>query len=254
VIITSNDIVLDAKGITKSFGKLKAVNNLFMTLKKGEIYGFLGPNGAGKTTAINLYMGILRADEGEIEVLGNEIPKQRRKARKLIGLMPQEISLYEDLTVMEHLYFFGELYGLSRSDIRPQAEELLDVFGLVEKKNERVHNLSGGMKRRTSLCVALVHQPKLILADEPTVGVDPVLRVHFWEYFRKLQKQQGTSFLVTTHVFDEAMKVDRIGMITHGKIVEEGKPKDILEKYKVNTLEDVFLSLYNKNEVNNNAS
>lgn len=223
-----------------------------MTLQRGELYGFLGPNGAGKTTAINVFMGILKADSGSVEVLGYPIPKGKRKARALVGLMPQEVSLYEDLTVMEHLVFFGELYGMPRSEIRPKADELLDVFGLEEKRNERVLNLSGGMKRRTSLCVALVHSPQLVLADEPTVGVDPVLRVQFWNYFRKLQREEGTTFLVTTHVFDEAMKVDRIGMITNGRLVEEGKPQKVLDKYHASSLEDVFLKLYE--EANGNAS
>lgn len=234
---------LKAEGVTKKFGDLTAVNQLNMELQKGEIYGFLGPNGSGKTTAINCFMGILRPDAGTIDVLGYDIPKDRRKARQLIGLMPQEVALYEDLTVMEHLYFFGELYGQSRKEIREHADELLHVFGLEEKQNERVLTLSGGMKRRTSLCVALIHHPQLILADEPTVGVDPVLRVHFWEYFRKLQKHENVTFLITTHVFDEAMKVDRIGLISNGILVEENTPQQLLSKYNCSNLEDVFLTI-----------
>ena len=253
VVTIISNLALKAEGVTKKFGALTAVNQLNMELQKGEIYGFLGPNGAGKTTAINCFMGILRADAGTMEVLGYKIPKERREARRLIGLMPQEIALYEDLTVMEHLYFFGELYGLSRKEIRENADELLLVFGLEEKQNDRVKTLSGGMKRRTSLCVALIHHPQLILADEPTVGVDPVLRVHFWDYFRKLQKRNKSTFLITTHVFDEAMKVDRIGLISEGKLVEEGTPQQIIEKYHCSNLEEAFLKIEGVN-VNGSTS
>ncbi|MFX1511027.1 MAG: ABC transporter ATP-binding protein [Promethearchaeota archaeon] len=237
-----SNFALRTQGLVKKFGDLVAVNQLKMELRQGEIYGFLGPNGSGKTTAINCFMGILRPDAGEIEVLGYEIPKDRRIARQHIGLMPQEFGLYADLTVIEHLYFFGELYGFSRKEIKSNADELLDVFGLEEKRNERVINLSGGMKRRTSLCVALIHHPLLILADEPTVGVSPELRMEMWEYFRKLQKENCT-FLVTTHVFDEAMKVDRIGFISEGKLIEEGVPSNLIEKHGCSNLEEVFLKL-----------
>ncbi|MCG3217717.1 MAG: ABC transporter ATP-binding protein [Candidatus Heimdallarchaeota archaeon] len=237
----SSAIILS--NVTKSFGKIIAVDNLSLDIRKGEIYGLLGPNGAGKTTCINLLCGILEPDEGSITVLDYKIPSQKRKMRKFVGYMPQDLALYTDLTPMEHLIYYGGLYGMSKKAVEAKAQELFDIFGLTEKKNERVMNLSGGQKRRTSLLLALIHNPKLVVADEPTVGVDPALRRSFWKYFNGLTAS-GVSFLITTHVYEEVERADRVGFIYKGKLIEEGTPQEIRDKYNVTSLEEVFLAIH----------
>ncbi len=222
---------------------LRAVNNLNLEVRQGEVFGFLGPNGSGKTTAILLLVGLLKPTAGEMKVLGLDIPKEKHSLRPRIGYMPQDLAIYPDLTVMEHILHWGRLYGLSKGEILTNARELLEVFGLEEKKDTLGESLSGGMKRRLSLMLALIHKPDLVLADEPTVGVDPVLRVNFWAYFARLKKEQGTTFLVTTHVFDEAEKMDRVGLISEGQLVAVGSPKQVQEQYQVSSLEEVFLKL-----------
>ena len=246
----SSAVILN--NVTKRFGELVAVDNLSLDIRKGEIYGLLGPNGAGKTTCINLLCGILTPDEGTITVLDYDIPSQKRKMRQFVGYMPQDLALYTDLTPMEHLIYYGGLYGMSKKEIEIKAEELLDIFGLTEKKKEKVMNLSGGQKRRTSLLLALIHSPKIIVADEPTVGVDPALRRSFWKYFRKIT-DSGVSFLITTHVYEEVEKADRVGFISKGKLIEEGTPQEIREKYNVKSLEEVFLSIHDR-EITNSSS
>ena len=229
--------------VTKRFGDLIAVDNLSLDIRKGEIYGLLGPNGAGKTTCINLLCGILEPDEGTITVLDYKIPSQKRKMRQFVGYMPQDLALYTDLTPMEHLIYYGGLYGMSKKEVEVKAQELFDIFGLEEKKNERVINLSGGQKRRTSLLLALINNPLIVVADDPTVGVDPALRRSFWKYFREITNS-GVSFLITTHVYEEVERADRVGFIYRGKLIEQGTPQEIRDKYNVNSLEEVFLSIH----------
>lgn len=239
--IETRDLVKDYKIGRHKY--LRAVDGLELKVRKGEIFGFLGPNGSGKTTAIMMLVGLLSPTSGEISVLDYEIPKQKHKARTRIGYMPQDLAIYPDLTVIEHILHFGRLYGLPKSKIIANAKELLDIFGLEEKARTLGQNLSGGMKRRLSLLISLIHKPDLVLADEPTVGVDPILRVNFWTYFAKLKREQGTTFLVTTHVFDEAEKMDRVGLIRDGRLVIVGPPMQILEQFQVSSLEEVFLNL-----------
>lgn len=241
--IQTQNLVKDYKIGRHKF--LRAVNNLDLEVRKGEVFGFLGPNGSGKTTVILLLVGLLKPTSGEMKVLGLDIPKEKHALRPRIGYMPQDLAIYPDLTVMEHILHWGRLYGLSKKEILTNARELLEIFGLEEKKDTLGESLSGGMKRRLSLMLALIHKPDLVLADEPTVGVDPVLRVNFWAYFARLKKEQGTTFLVTTHVFDEAEKMDRVGLISEGQLVAVGSPRQVQEKYQVSSLEDVFLKLAN---------
>ncbi len=239
--IQTYDLIKDYKIGRK--GTLRAVNNLELEVRKGEVFGFLGPNGSGKTTAILLLVGLLKPTSGRVRVLGLDLPKEKHSLRPKIGYMPQELAIYPDLTVIEHILHWGRLYGLSKDEILINAAELLGIFGLEEKRNTIGENLSGGMKRRLSLLLALVHKPELIVADEPTVGVDPVLRANFWSYFQKLKKELGTTFLVTTHVFDEAEKMDRVGLIREGQMVAVGSPSEVVDQYQVSSLEDVFLKL-----------
>lgn len=240
-----DNIAIKTENLVKRFGKFTAIDNLNVTIPKEKIYGFLGPNGAGKTTAINLFMDIVKPTSGKITVLNHDpTSRDRFKLRKKIGFMPQDVSLYEDLTPMEQCMFFGRLNGLSKAEAKKSAMELLEFFDLKEKMNTQLHALSGGMKRRTSLTVALVHHPELVILDEPTVGVDPVLRRDLWNYFRDLNKsEKRVTFLITTHVFDEVDRMDEILLLYRGKLIEQGSPNALKEKYNVKSLEDIFLNV-----------
>ena len=198
------ELAIKVENLTKRFGKLVAVNNASVTIPKGEIFGLLGPNGAGKTTLIHSILGVYKIDSGKIHVLGFEIPKKKTEARKRIGFMPQELAIYNDLTVKDNILFYGRIYGLPDNQIKKRIEELVEFLKLEEKLNVIARNLSGGQKRRLSLGISLLHEPELIILDEPTVGVDPVLRKQFWEYFLSLKKE-GKTTLITTHITDEAL-------------------------------------------------
>ena len=249
-------IAIETKNLTKKFGDFTAIDNLTITIPKEKIYGFLGPNGAGKSTAIHLFMSILKPTSGKITVLGEDPTTTIRfSLRKRIGFMPQEASLYEDLTPLEHCIFFGRLNGLTKNEAKKSGQELLEFFGLKEKMNSQVHTLSGGMKRRTSLTVALVHHPELIILDEPTVGVDPVLRRNLWSYFRELNRsEKRVTFLVTTHVFDEVDRMDELLLIYQGKLLEQWSTEKLKEKYNVKSLEEIFLNIADKNNTNNKTA
>ncbi|MFX0042754.1 MAG: ATP-binding cassette domain-containing protein [Candidatus Hodarchaeota archaeon] len=238
------ELAIEATGITKIFGRhgkgpfkkpiVEALKKVDFTIKSGENYCLLGPNGSGKTTLIRCILGLLEA-EGSIKLLGYNIPKQRNKIIHKIGYMPQETSLYPDLSVEETLQFFARMYGLKNRERRNKAiETILDVLKLKEWQKMIVENLSGGMKRRLSLACSLVHEPTLIMLDEPTVGVDPKLRLTFWDYFNKLSKE-GATILTTTHVMDEAEKSHIIGFMRDGRLIAEGTIDELkkrIPKYK----------------------
>jgi ABC-2 type transport system ATP-binding protein len=230
--------VVATKDLVKKFGDLTAVDNLNLKLPKGEVFGFIGPNGSGKTTAIKMLCGLLKPTSGESYVLGKKIPNTSIYPR--IGYMPQETALYMDLTVKQTIRFFGEIYGLSKDAIAKREKELLDFVDLKARRNELVYNLSGGMKHRLSLAVSLIHEPELLLLDEPTVGVDPELRSSFWSYFKDLTSK-GVTVLITTHYMDEANRCDRVGMIRMGKLVAVGSPAHMIEETGQQSLEDAFL-------------
>ncbi|MHA1975586.1 MAG: ABC transporter ATP-binding protein [Candidatus Hodarchaeales archaeon] len=235
---------VETRNLVKHYnkGKVKAVNGLDLRIQKGEIYAFIGANGSGKTTTIDMLSGVLMPTAGEMNILGMSQPKNRKKISSYIGIAPQEYALYFDLTVWENISFFGKLYSLNRNGIKKTGKNLLKILNLEEKKNVIAEQLSGGMKRRLSIAVALIHQPPILLFDEATVGVDPVLRVYFWEYFRKL-RNSGKTILITSHVMDEAEKADRIGLMREGLLIEEGTPAELKQKYSVNTIEEVFIHL-----------
>ncbi len=247
--IHTENIAIQTQNLTKKFGDFTAIDDLSITIPKQKIYGFLGPNGAGKSTAIHLFMAVLKPTSGKITVLGEDPTKGGRfKLRQRIGFMPQDVSLYEDLSPLEQCLFFGRLNGMSKKEARKSGEELLEFFGLKEKMNSQLHTLSGGMKRRTSLSVALVHHPELIILDEPTVGVDPALRRDLWSYFRELNNsEKHVTFLVTTHVFDEVDRMDEILLIYQGRLLEQGPASTLKEKYGVKSLEDIFLQMVDRN-------
>ncbi len=241
---TNNSAAIETSNLTKIYkeGQIHAVNGLNLKIKQGEIYALIGANGSGKTTTINMITGSIYPTSGNIKVLGYEMPKQRRAIANQIGVAPQEYAIYNDLTVEQNLWFFAKLYQMKRNQFETRLNELLPILRLDEKRKTTISNLSGGMKRRTSIACALVHQPKIVFFDEATVGIDPVLRAFFWEYFRKLA-DSGLTIVLTSHVMDEAERADKIGLMRAGRLIEEGTPQEIKRKYGVATIEEVFIKL-----------
>jgi ABC-2 type transport system ATP-binding protein len=211
------------EGIKKNYGALTAVDDVSFQIKPGEIFGLLGPNGAGKTTAINMISGVLRPDQGRILVEEQDIWKKPKIVKQKLGVVPQEIAVYEDLTARDNLNFFGSLFGLRGSRLKEKVNDNLDRVGLTERADDKVSSFSGGMKRRLNLCMGLLHQPKFLLLDEPTVGIDPQARLNIMQIIRQ-EAQNGTAVLYTTHYMDEAQELcDRIAIVDHGKILTQGR-------------------------------
>ena len=221
--------------VSRSFGPLKALNGVTLQVRRGEIYGLLGPNGAGKTTLIRLICGLLGADAGSVAVLGKRMPNVA--ALRHIGYMTQQAALYPSLSVEENARFFAAINGVNDG-----VKEALELVQLYDRRKSVVSTLSGGMRQRCSLACALVHRPELLLLDEPTVGVDPQLRVQFWEAFRRMAAQ-GTTMIVSSHVMDEADRCQRLGLIQYGRLLAEGTPAEIREQGGSQNLEAAFLAL-----------
>ena len=238
-------VSIETVNLTKKYGSFVAVDGLNFSVEKGEIYGLLGPNGAGKTTAIKMLCGLLTPDGGEAFVLGRKVGDRKKAA--CVGYMPQETALYIGLTVHQNLAFYGELFGMRREAIAAREKLLLDFINLERWRDELVRNLSGGMRHRVSLACALMHQPKVMFLDEPTVGVDPELRCAFWDFFNEL-KRDGITILITTHYMDEASRCDRVGFMRKGLLIAEGEPAKLLAETGAETLEDAFLR-YARGEV-----
>ncbi len=211
--------MLEICNLTKRYGDRLALDHLSLRLQPGEVYGLLGPNGAGKTTTINVICNLLKPDEGEVYIAG-QLASQRTK--RLVGVAPQENLLYRTLTCAENLDFFAKVYGLSRAERRHRVEVCLDLVNLSDRARSPVETLSGGMQRRVSVAVALVHNPKLVILDEPTTGLDIEARYELWDLIRTLQSQ-GTTVLLTTHLLEEAERLcQRIGVIRQGRLLAEG--------------------------------
>jgi ABC-2 type transport system ATP-binding protein len=239
----ATEYMVETKGLGKRYGKFNAVEHLDLRVKKGEIYGLLGPNGAGKTTTIKMLCGLLKITSGEAYVTGNQMPDKRVASD--IGYMPQETALYPGLTVHQNIKFFGEIFGLGKREIEEREQRLLEFINLAEWRDELVGNLSGGMKHRVSLACALVHEPPLLLLDEPTVGVDPELRASFWDYFNEI-KSRNRTIVITTHYMDEANRCDRIGFMRNGRLIAEGTVEELLELAGTDGLEDAFMKFAEK--------
>jgi ABC-2 type transport system ATP-binding protein len=231
----SEAYAVDVDNVVKSFGSQKALDGLTLRVKPGEIYGLLGPNGSGKTTLIRAIVGLVAPDSGTVTVLGRRIPDLDILAQ--IGYMTQQAALYPDLSVEENLQFFAAISGSDGN-----VTEVLKTVELDQRRQSVVSELSGGMRQRCSLACALVHRPKLLLLDEPTVGVDPQLRVQFWEHFREMAAA-GTTILVSSHVMDEAERCQRLGLIRFGKLLTEGTPAEVRATAGTNNLEEAFLKL-----------
>jgi ABC-2 type transport system ATP-binding protein len=225
------------QNISKSFGSQNVLKNINLHVVDNEIFGLLGPSGAGKTTLIRLITGAIEADEGKLTIDNFEIPSH--EALKIIGFMPQEDALYTDLSGLDNLRFFGGLYKLKKETLSNRIDEVLTLVDLHSDASKRVSLYSGGMKKRLSLSIALLHNPKLLILDEPTVGIDPLLRKKIWDEFFEL-KRQGHTIIVTTHVMDEAVKCDRLGLIYHGNLIACDTVQNLLKKTQNNLLEELF--------------
>ncbi|MGP4081445.1 ABC transporter ATP-binding protein [Pseudalkalibacillus sp. R45] len=230
--------VIELKGLTKAFGKTVVIKDTSLRVESGEIFGMLGPSGAGKTTLVKMIAGIEKPTSGAFSLFNEKMPSH--KLIRQIGYMAQTDGLYHDLTGNENLKFFSAMYGLKGKKQKERIIEVLELVDLTEHKKKLVRNYSGGMKRRLSLAVALLHEPKLIVLDEPTVGIDPVLRQSIWNEFYKL-KEKGMTILVTTHVMDEAEKCDRLAMMRDGSIIAAGKPDTLKEETESESIEEAFL-------------
>ena len=237
--------VIRASGLVKRFKRRTALDGLSLSIKQGELYGLVGPNGAGKTTLIRTLCGLLRPDEGEAHLLGWRVPSFRIQSQ--LGYMPQDFAVYDDLTVMQTLLFFGRLYDLSRQNTKARADELLELVQLTDRRDQRVGTLSGGMRRRVSLAVSLIHKPRLLFLDEPTAGVDPKLRRSFWDYFNQLAGQDVT-LVVTTHLIEEAARCGVIGFLMRGRLLVQAPPQEILSQTGTDSLDDAFLVLQDQQE------
>jgi ABC-2 type transport system ATP-binding protein len=221
--------MLKVSAISKAFGTVRAVDDVSFHLSAGEVYGLLGPNGAGKTTTISMVCGLLRPDAGEIFIEGKLFSANAGEAKRLMGVAPQELALYEELTGRENLEFWGRIAGLKAAEARKRAGELLEALSLTDRAKDAVKTYSGGMKRRINLGCALLHRPKLVLLDEPTAGIDPQARARILEFITGL-RASGASILYTTHYLEEAETLcQRIGIIDHGKLLAEGTLSQLQE-------------------------
>jgi ABC-2 type transport system ATP-binding protein len=237
---------LVVKDLHKSFNDFKAVNGVSFSINKGEIFGLLGPNGAGKTTTIRMLATVLEADSGEITIGGHSVKRESEAVRSIIGVCPQDLALYEDLSAIDNMVFFGRMAGLNGKEAQEQAMTNLKLMGLEERAKGKVAKFSGGMKRRINLAIALMGHPQLLFLDEPTVGIDPQSRNHIYENILGLQKK-GMTILYTTHYMEEADRLcQRIAIMDGGQIIANDTPynlKSQLGSPEKVTLEDVFLKL-----------
>lgn len=237
--------IIRAAQVSKTYGKRMVLNNVNLNIEKGQIYGLIGPSGAGKTTLVKIIVGMEKADTGEVHVLDTKVPDLGLLQN--IGYMSQSDALYGELTGKENLSFFASLFLLNKAEQKERIAYAAGLVNLTDELNKKVSAYSGGMKRRLSLATALIQNPGVLILDEPTVGIDPELRFSIWNELRRLKNEEGKTILVTTHVMDEAAKCDVLAMVREGRILANGSPKELLEAYKVNNLEEVFLKAGGRN-------
>ena len=239
--------------LVKTFDKIEAVKDVSFSIGEGEIFGLLGPNGAGKSTTINMMCGYLKPTTGDTIIDGLSVTHEPMQVKRLIGVVPQEIALYKDLNSLENLEFFGEIYGLSRQERKTRARDVLQFVGLYERRKDPIKTFSGGMQRRINLAIALLHQPKFLLMDEPTVGVDPQSREHIFATIEQL-RDQGTTILYTTHYMEEAERLcNHIAIMDEGHIIAMGTLEQLLalrdqtrEVQRPHGLQELFIQLTGK--------
>ena len=228
----ANDLAINVRGMTKRFGALTAVDHIDLEVRQGEICGFLGPNGSGKTTFIRMLCGLLRPDEGRGTCLGHNVITESEAIKRQVGYMTQRFSFYEDLSIAENLDFVARMYAVPHR--REAVRTSLDRLGLSARKQQLAGQLSGGWKQRLALAACMIHDPKLLLLDEPTAGVDPKARREFWEQIHELAAQ-GLTFLITTHYMDEAERCHRLAYITTGKLLTHGTVTEVIEHSRLTT-------------------
>jgi len=237
--------MIQVQNLSKSFKNIQAVNDISFTIKKGEIFGLLGPNGAGKSTTLNMMSTILNSDSGTIHIDGKNVSENSSACKRLIGVVPQEISLYENLSAYKNMQFWGDLYEIPSNKLKERIHTTLELIGLIDRKKDLIKTYSGGMKRRINIAVALLHNPEVLFMDEPTVGIDPQSRNHIFEVIETLNKQ-GMTIIYTTHYMEEVERLcDRIGIIDSGEIIAQGtlsQLKELVQTKESIQLEFNFLS------------
>jgi ABC-2 type transport system ATP-binding protein len=247
------EIEVDVQKLHKQFGKHEAVKNVSFTIGKGEIFGLLGPNGAGKSTTINMMCGYLAPTSGDTLIQSISVSKAPRKVKRIIGVVPQEIALYKDLTAQENITFFGEIYGLSHKERKQRSADVLHFVGLYDRRNDAIKTFSGGMQRRINMAIALMHRPAFLMMDEPTVGVDPQSRENIFDTIEQL-RDQGTTILYTTHYMEEAERMcNHIAIMDEGQIIAMGTLEQLLamrdqnrEVARPHGLQELFIQLTGK--------
>src|SRR5579863_7817272 len=228
---TTGKLAIEVKELSKSFGSFRAIDHLSLSIRQGEIFGLLGPNGSGKTTTINMISGLSTPTSGEVHVLGHDVRKNARQVRQILGSVPQETALYEELSAWDNLDFHADLFGMARQGKKARIMQMLDLVQLQERKRSRVSTFSGGMKRRLALARALLHDPQLLYLDEPTLGVDVQSRRAIWDYILAL-RDQGKTVLITTNYLEEAEALcERLAILDRGKLIAEDTPADLKQTY-----------------------
>ncbi|MBE1303421.1 ABC transporter ATP-binding protein [Clostridium botulinum] len=225
--------------VSKSFGKKLVLNNVNLNINKGQIYGLIGPSGSGKTTLVKMIVGMETPDKGTIKVLNKDVPNL--ELLQNIGYMAQSDALYTDLTAQENLEFYASLFKLNKKAMKNRISYVVNMVNLNNDLSKKVSTYSGGMKRRLSLAIALIQNPEILILDEPTVGIDPELRLNIWNELLRLKNEENKTIIVTTHVMDEAKKCDFLALVRDGVILADGTPAELMEYYKANDLDEVFL-------------
>jgi ABC-2 type transport system ATP-binding protein len=243
----ASESAVRVRGLRKVFGALVAVEGLDLEIHRGEVFGLLGPNGSGKTTTIRMLCGLLEPTAGEGTVVGHDLLTESDAIRRDIGYMSQKFGLYEDLTVAENLRFYASVYGLRGQTRKVRLAELLDQLHLTPRRDQLAGTLSGGWKQRLALACATAHRPSLVFLDEPTAGVDPAARRHFWQIIYQLA-ETGTTILVTTHYMDEAERCERLAFLSRGHLIGLGTVEEVTRQFGQQTIEDVFIELQRRDE------
>lgn len=233
---------IECNGLTKQFGDFKAVDHITFDVNQGEIFGFLGANGAGKTTAMRILCGLSYPTSGEAKVAGFDVYKQQEQIKRNIGYMSQKFSLYDNLTILENIEFYGGVYGVSRSDIKTRSTELVSTLGLEKEAKKLVGELPLGWKQKLAFSVAIFHRPKIVFLDEPTGGVDPLTRRQFWDMIYQAAAD-GITVFVTTHYMDEAEYCNRITVMVDGRVEALDTPTKLKERFHTHSMDDVFYQL-----------
>jgi ABC-2 type transport system ATP-binding protein len=239
--------MIEVKNITKKFGKFTAVDNVSFKVEAGEVFAFLGPNGAGKSTTIKMLTTLLRPTEGQIFLNGHNVTEDPAQTRRSLGIVFQDPSLDNELTAYENMQFHAILYGLPKKVYSQRIVDLLNLVELYDRKDSYVKNFSGGMKRRLEIARGLLHHPKVLFLDEPTIGLDPQTRNHIWTYIKELNKKENVTIFLTTHHMEEVERMaSRLAIIDHGKVIASGSIEDIKKEAGTTNLEDAFITLTGK--------